>query len=69
MDYDTELRLLNEVLRRAYDIDRHDHVLDIGCGAGQTGARRDDALPAPRRTERPPLLRSGRALVAKGAAP
>ena len=33
MDYDTELRLLNEVLRRAYDIDRHDHVLDIGCGA------------------------------------
>ena len=36
MDYDTELRLLNEVLRRAYDIDRHDHVLDIGCGAGQT---------------------------------
>jgi ubiquinone/menaquinone biosynthesis C-methylase UbiE len=36
MDYDTELQLLNEELRRAYDIDRHDHVLDIGCGAGQT---------------------------------
>ncbi len=36
MDYDTELRLLNEALRRAYDIDRHDHVLDVGCGAGQT---------------------------------
>src|ERR687891_1746798 len=36
MDYEAELRLLNEVLRRAYGIERHDHVLDIGCGAGQT---------------------------------
>src|SRR5919106_3745204 len=36
MDYDAELRLLNEVLRRAYGIEGHDHVLDIGCGAGQT---------------------------------
>jgi SAM-dependent methyltransferase len=36
MDYDDELRLLNEVLRRAYGIDRRDQVLDIGCGAGQT---------------------------------
>src|ERR671935_1931054 len=36
MDYDSELRLLNEVLRRSYGIRRHDHVLDIGCGAGQT---------------------------------
>ena len=36
MDYDAELRLLNEVLRRAYGIRRHDHVLDIGCGTGQT---------------------------------
>jgi SAM-dependent methyltransferase len=36
MDYDAELRLLNEVFRRAYGIERHDHVLDIGCGAGQT---------------------------------
>jgi SAM-dependent methyltransferase len=36
MGYDAELRLLNEVLRRAYGIERHDHVLDIGCGAGQT---------------------------------
>jgi SAM-dependent methyltransferase len=36
MDYDAELRLLNEVLRRAYGVERHDHVLDIGCGAGQT---------------------------------
>jgi hypothetical protein len=31
MDYDAELRLLNEVLRRAYGIERNDHVLDIGC--------------------------------------
>ena len=36
MDYDAELRLHNEVLRRACDIRRHDRVLDIGCGAGQT---------------------------------
>lgn len=36
MNYDAELRLLNELLRRAYGIDRHEHVLDIGCGAGQT---------------------------------
>ncbi len=36
MDYDAELSLLNDVLRRAYGIERHDHVLDVGCGAGQT---------------------------------
>jgi SAM-dependent methyltransferase len=36
MDYDAELRLLNEVLRRAYGIRRRDRILDIGCGAGQT---------------------------------
>jgi ubiquinone/menaquinone biosynthesis C-methylase UbiE len=36
VDYDAELQLLNEVLRGAYDIERHDRVLDIGCGGGQT---------------------------------
>jgi SAM-dependent methyltransferase len=36
MDYDAELRLHNQFLRRAYGIQRHDHVLDIGCGTGQT---------------------------------
>ncbi|HEY5807223.1 MAG TPA: class I SAM-dependent methyltransferase, partial [Povalibacter sp.] len=36
VDYDAELRLHNEVLRRACHIGHHDHVLDIGCGAGQT---------------------------------
>ncbi|HZD67551.1 MAG TPA: hypothetical protein VFA45_01110 [Actinomycetes bacterium] len=35
-DYDAELRLHNEALRRACDIRRHDHVLDVGCGTGQT---------------------------------
>ena len=35
-DYDDELRLHNEVLRRAYGVQPHDHVLDIGCGSGQT---------------------------------
>lgn len=36
VDYDAELRLHNERLRRAYGVQRHDHVLDIGCGTGQT---------------------------------
>lgn len=36
VDYDAELRMHNEMLRRAYGIRPHDHVLDIGCGAGQT---------------------------------
>jgi SAM-dependent methyltransferase len=36
MDYDAELRLHNDVLRRACDIRRHERVLDVGCGAGQT---------------------------------
>jgi SAM-dependent methyltransferase len=35
-DYDAELRLHNEALRRACRIHRHEHVLDIGCGTGQT---------------------------------
>ena len=36
MDYDAELRLQNDVLRRAYALRREDHVLDIGCGSGLT---------------------------------
>ena len=36
VDYDAELQKHNEVLRRAYGIGPNDHVLDIGCGAGQT---------------------------------
>ena len=35
-DYDTELRRHNEVLHRAVGVQPHDHVLDIGCGTGQT---------------------------------
>jgi ubiquinone/menaquinone biosynthesis C-methylase UbiE len=34
--YDAELRRHNEVLRRAAGVRLHDHVIDIGCGAGQT---------------------------------
>lgn len=35
-DYDAELRLHNEHLRAAARVGSHDHVLDIGCGTGQT---------------------------------
>jgi ubiquinone/menaquinone biosynthesis C-methylase UbiE len=34
--YDAELRRHNEVLRQAVGVQLHDHVLDIGCGTGQT---------------------------------
>jgi len=36
MSYDAELRRHNEVLRRAGGVQSRDHVLDIGCGTGQT---------------------------------
>jgi SAM-dependent methyltransferase len=36
MDYDAELRFHNEALRRAAAIAHDEHVLDIGCGTGQT---------------------------------
>jgi SAM-dependent methyltransferase len=35
-DYDAELRLYHERLRTAIDVRPADHVLDIGCGTGQT---------------------------------
>jgi SAM-dependent methyltransferase len=35
-DYDDEVRLHDQVLRRAYGLQPHEHVLDIGCGLGQT---------------------------------
>lgn len=34
--YDAELRRHNRVLRQACDVRPDDHVLDIGCGTGQT---------------------------------
>ena len=34
--YDAELRLHNEHLRAAANVQPHDRVLDIGCGTGQT---------------------------------
>jgi SAM-dependent methyltransferase len=37
--YDAELRRQHEVLFRACRIEPRDHVLDIGCGAGQTTRR------------------------------
>ncbi len=35
-NYDAELRRYNEVLRRACGVQPQEHVLDIGCGSGQT---------------------------------
>jgi ubiquinone/menaquinone biosynthesis C-methylase UbiE len=34
--FDTELRRHNDVLRRACDLQFRDHILDVGCGTGQT---------------------------------
>jgi ubiquinone/menaquinone biosynthesis C-methylase UbiE len=36
VDYDTELQRHNAVLHSAWDIRPRDHVLDVGCGGGQT---------------------------------
>ena len=36
VDYDAELRIHNARLRRVYGIGLDDHVIDIGCGTGQT---------------------------------
>lgn len=36
IDYDTELHLHNERLRRVYKFTATDRILDIGCGTGQT---------------------------------
>jgi ubiquinone/menaquinone biosynthesis C-methylase UbiE len=36
VDYDAELQRYNTVLRRSCGIRPTDHVLDIGCGAGET---------------------------------
>jgi SAM-dependent methyltransferase len=36
VEYDDELRRHDEMLRRACDVQPHEHVLDIGCGLGQT---------------------------------
>ena len=36
MDYDAELHLHTDVLRRACAILAPERVLDIGCGTGQT---------------------------------
>jgi len=45
IDYDAELRLHNQVLRRAFALRRDDDLLDIGCGTGQT--TREAARMAP----------------------
>jgi len=44
VSYDAELRRHNEVLRQAVGVQLHDHVLDIGCGSGQTTRQAGGAL-------------------------
>jgi SAM-dependent methyltransferase len=36
VDYDAELTRYNAVLHRAWTVQPHDRVLDVGCGTGQT---------------------------------
>jgi SAM-dependent methyltransferase len=36
VDYDAELQKHNQILQQHYGLRPDDHVLDIGCGAGQT---------------------------------
>jgi SAM-dependent methyltransferase len=36
VDYDAELTRYSAALRRAWAVQPHDRVLDVGCGAGQT---------------------------------
>ena len=44
--YDAELRRYNQLLRRACAVQPHDHVLDVGCGTGQTTRQAAGAAPA-----------------------
>jgi SAM-dependent methyltransferase len=44
--YDAELQRHSQVLWRAVGVQPHEHVLDVGCGAGQTTRKAARAAPA-----------------------
>jgi len=46
VDYDAELQRHHEALRRACGIQFRDHVLDVGCGTGQTTRQAARTAPA-----------------------
>jgi SAM-dependent methyltransferase len=72
VDFDAELQRHNQVLRRSYGIRPDDHVLDIGCGAGQT--TRDAAAVASAGTAlgvdvSAPMIERARRLAAEAGLP
>jgi cyclopropane fatty-acyl-phospholipid synthase-like methyltransferase len=71
VDYDAELTRYSAVLRRAWAVQPHDRVLDVGCGTGQTtreAARMAQAGSALGVDSSAPAIERARKLAQAGAA-